>query len=82
MSTKPDGQNNGKTEKKPDAKALEDQRRSAIAAALGEVSTAWSVIPRGVFDDQKAKDIGDALYLQLFGDNIQGVAAEQANADA
>ena len=43
-----------------------EERKAAIATALGEASVAWSEQPTGTFDEAKAKEIGEKLYNELF----------------
>lgn len=38
---------------------------SAVFQALGGASTCWVPTPTGVFDSTRAKDIGDALLIEI-----------------
>ena len=45
--------------------------RELIYKAIGEASVCWSELPKGVFDDLKAKKIADNLIATLERDNLE-----------
>lgn len=43
-------------------------RESAVFQALGAASMCWSKVPSGIFESDRAKEIGDKLCSFLFDD--------------
>lgn len=44
--------------------------RDAVFQALGAASVCWTEPPRGVFDAERAKQIGDKLLAFLFEEEL------------
>jgi len=42
-----------------------EEKRSFVMQALGEASMCWSEAPKGVFNDQRASEVGERLLLEL-----------------
>jgi hypothetical protein len=50
--------------------------KTAVFEALGAASMAWEYTPQGVFDSERAKEIGDALLAFLKEPTYAGVLDE------
>lgn len=46
-----------------------EQLHEAVFSALGEASMCWSETPTGVFDSERASEIGNRLIALIKGEN-------------